>query len=137
MDYTSVSNIKKYIEKHFSEEISLNLLAKEFGYSKYHLNRMFAESTGKTLYAYILERRLFEAEWLLLNTDTPIIEIAQMIGYTSQQSFTKAFGQRFECSPASYRNNHYVMTEAPKVIQIYSQPHNPNTIIMRLERMAA
>lgn len=39
MDYTSVSNIKKYIEKHFSEEISLNLLAKEFGYSKYHLSK--------------------------------------------------------------------------------------------------
>lgn len=137
MDYTCVLKIKRYIEKHFSEEISLNLLAKEFGYSKFHMNRMFAENTGKTIHAYIMERRLFEAEWLLLNTDTPIIEIAQMIGYTSQQSFTKAFGQRFTCSPASYRNNQYVMTEAPKVKYIHSQSHNPNTIIMRLERMAA
>lgn len=137
MDYTCVLNIKRYIEKHYSEEISLDLLAKEIGYSKYHMNRMFAESTGKTIHAYIMERRLFEAEWLLLNTDTPIIEIAQMIGYTSQQSFTKAFGQRFECSPASYRNNSYVITTIPKVRYIHSQSHNPNTIIMRLERMAA
>jgi AraC-like DNA-binding protein len=137
MDYTSVLKIQKYIEKNFSEEISLDFLAKEFGYSKYHLNRMFAESTGKTIHAYIMERRLFEAEWLLLNTDTPIIEIAQMIGYTSQQSFTKAFTQRFECSPASYRNKQHVMTTTPKVRYIYSQLHNPNTIIMRLERIAA
>ncbi|WP_455715403.1 helix-turn-helix transcriptional regulator [Anaerosporobacter sp.] len=137
MDYTCVLNMKRYIEKHFTEDITLDFIAKKFGYSKFHLSRMFAESTGKTIHAYIMERRLFEAEWLLKNTDTPIIEIAQMIGYTSQQSFTKAFRQRFECSPASYRNNHYVLTTTHDVRHVHSQAHNHNTIIMRMERMAA
>lgn len=104
MENTSIVKIKKFIEEHFTENIRLQEIAEKVGYSKYHMNRMFAKSTGKTIHNYIKERRLFEAAELLSNTDDSIVDIALQVGYTSQQAFTKAFKQQFDCTPQVYRN---------------------------------
>lgn len=101
----SISKVKKYIEENFKDDITLDDIAKNVGYSKYHLNRMFLENTGLTIHKYIRERRLTEAADLLLYTDQSIVDIALSIGYTSQQAFTLAFKQMFDCTPYKYRIN--------------------------------
>ncbi|WP_167955806.1 helix-turn-helix transcriptional regulator [Anaerosporobacter faecicola] len=137
MDHYCIEKIKKYIEMHFSEEISLDHLAKKFGYSKYHLSRMFAETTGMTIHTYIVERRLQEAQQLLMQTKTPIVDIAQLVGYTSQQSFTKAFRNRFLYTPAYVRSNCYVRANKERTRMRSIHVQRPNTLQMRLERIAA
>lgn len=106
MKTTCIKNIKKTIEEHFNEELLLDDIARTAGYSKYHLNRMFLKETGQTIHQYIRERRLFEAEKLLIESDRAIVDIALEIGYTSQQSFTLAFRQQFDSTPQSYRNKY-------------------------------
>ncbi|MFA9378403.1 MAG: helix-turn-helix domain-containing protein [Lachnotalea sp.] len=122
MEFICIAKIKKYIEDHFTEDICLDDIAKVSGYSKYHMNRLFFESTGQTIHNYIRERRLYEATELLTNTDKAIVEIALIVGYTSQQSFTRAFGQMFGITPQIYRNSNVICTYTSYL----NQNMNPN-----------
>lgn len=104
MDNISISKTKNYIEDNFEENIRLDDIAKAVGYSKYHLNRMFRESTNQSIYNYIRERRLYESAYQLANTDKSIVEIALTMRYSSQQAFSFAFKKEFGCTPQVYRN---------------------------------
>ncbi len=97
-----------YIENHLNEKFNLDEIAKAVGYSKYHLNRMFSEITGKTIHKYIQERRLSDSAVKLISSNHPIIEIAQEAGYSSQQSYTLAFRRFYQCTPNVYRMQYTV-----------------------------
>jgi len=92
-----------YIEAHLDDKLDLDSLAREAGYSKYHLHRMFTSIIGFTVHSYVQRRRLTEAARLLIFTDKPIMEIALFAGYETQQSFSVAFKALFDCSPQTLR----------------------------------
>lgn len=99
-------NIKKvidYIENNLESQLHLDEIAKEAGYSKFHLSRIFLEYVGCTIYKYIQMRRLTVAAEKLVYTEKPIIEIAYEASYSSQQSFTSAFRQLYGHPPQEYR----------------------------------
>lgn len=98
-----IKNVLMYIEENLHEDISLDRIAEELHYSKFHINRLFAKEVGRTIHKYIQSRRLTEAARLLVDTDLPIVEIAQEAHYNSQQAFTLAFHQVFLCTPRVYR----------------------------------
>jgi AraC-like DNA-binding protein len=100
-----ISQTIKYIEQHLDEDLNLNDIAKFTGYSKFHLNRIFSENVGCTLYKYITKRRLTEAARLLVHSDIPIAQIALEANYESQQAFTLAFRRLYLKTPQSYRDN--------------------------------
>ena len=95
-----------YIESHLNGKIDLETVAIAANYSKYHLHRMFTGTVGLTIHDYVQRRQLTEAAKLLVFSDKPIIEIAFICGYESQQSFTTAFTAMYKTSPAQYRNKH-------------------------------
>lgn len=125
-----VEQAKEYIETHYMDTITLDDIAGEVGYSKYHLNHMFAEQTGKTLYQYLKRLRLEKAAGLLKDTKQPIVEIALSVGFASQQSFTMAFKQEFDCTPQRYRNAYYFY-RAPQPRAIFSR-ESISSITMQL-----
>lgn len=98
-----IEKAMQYINEHLDERVSLQQVSSAAGYSKSHLNRMFAESTGKTIYKYIREKRLNRAAKRLVNTDQSIVEIALEAGYDSQQAFTLAFRKQYGMTPLVYR----------------------------------
>lgn len=97
-----------YIESHLNDnecdELRLDEIANKISYSKFHLNRLFSEVVGCTIYKYIQKRRLTEAAKKLVLTDKPIIEIAYEAHYESQQAFTLAFKQLYTHTPQEYRS---------------------------------
>ncbi|MDE6875991.1 MAG: AraC family transcriptional regulator [Lachnospiraceae bacterium] len=97
--------IKAHIESHRSEELSLDKIAEELNYSKFYMERAFAETTGTTIHKYIQERRLAAAAEQLVRTDRSVIDIALEAGYGSHQAFTQAFRKQYLCSPRVYRKN--------------------------------
>ncbi len=105
----TVGSTIDYIEKHLTEEIKLEDIAGAAGYSKYHLNRIFAEVTGQTIHKYIRERRLAESAVRLTSTDISIATIAQDAGYTSQQAYTLAFRQLYHDTPQVYREQNRIV----------------------------
>lgn len=100
-----VKETVEYIENHLKEDLSLNRIAKELNYSKFYIARTFAEMTGCTIYKYIQGRRLTLAAQQLVESKTPISEIAYEAHYNSQQAFTLAFHQLYLCTPQTYRKN--------------------------------
>ena len=102
-DESIVEKAIYYIENHLNEDLSLDELAKNLHYSKFYLERVFAETIDCTVYRYIIERRLAEAARKLIETDEPIVEIALEARYSTQQAFTLAFRKRYLCTPQDYR----------------------------------
>ncbi len=108
MDGLKIKNISvaiSYIEAHLNEKLDLNTVANAVCYSKYHLHRMFTSTVGLTLHDYIQRRQLTEAAKLLVFSEKPIIEIALIAGYESQQAFTTIFKSMYKQTPMTYRQN--------------------------------
>lgn len=99
----TIHDVVDYIDSNLEEKLDLDSIAKEIGYSKYHLSRMFVNIIGFTVHNYIQRRRLTEAARLLIFTDKSIMEISLFAGYETQQSFTIGFKALFKCSPQSFR----------------------------------
>ena len=98
-----IKKIIDYIENNLDSQLNLDEIAKEAAYSKFHLNRIFLECVGCTIYKYIQLRRLTVAAEKLVYTKKPIIEIAYEANYSSQESFTFAFRQLYGHPPQEYR----------------------------------
>lgn len=98
-----VKNVVDYIETHLEAPIDLDTIAKDIGYSKFYLNRMFLDHTGITIYRYLQNRRLDAAAEKLVKSDRPIAQIALEAGYDTQQSFSYAFKQIYQFPPNMYR----------------------------------
>ena len=94
-----------HIEAHLGEPLMLGRLAQKMGYSRYHLHRQFTKAVGLPIHAYIQRRRLTEAAKLLVYSELPIIEIALLSGYESQQAFTMAFKAMYKIPPGRFRGN--------------------------------
>ena len=104
----NIANIEKvieYIENNLSNKLDLDKISEAVHYSKYHLHRLFSDTVGMTIHDYVGRRQLTEAEKLLVFSDRPIIEIAFICGYESQQAFSLAFKSMYKIPPAQYREN--------------------------------
>ena len=101
-----VEDILEYIEDNLDDELTLDKIAGQLCYTKYHINRLFSKETGSTIYKYIQTKRLSEAAGKLARTERPIVDIAYEAHYGSQQAFTQAFGRVYQCSPQAYRKIH-------------------------------
>ena len=98
-----IKKVIDYIEDNLDRPLDLDKIAKEAGYSKFHLNRVFSDCVGCTIYKYVQMRRLTVAAEKLVNTQKPIMEIAYEANYSSQQAFTYAFRQLYGYPPQTYR----------------------------------
>lgn len=83
-----VSQTIDYIEEHLDCRLNLETVASALHYSKYHLHRIFTKTVGLTLHDYVQRRQLTEAAKLLVFSKRPVVEIALVSGYESQQAFT-------------------------------------------------
>lgn len=86
-----------------SEDLSLETLAQESGYSRAHFIRMFSAATGTTPHRYLTEMRLEFARELLTSSVKSVTEIAQSAGFSSHSHLTKVFHARFGATPSDYR----------------------------------
>ena len=105
---SNIANIEKaidYIENNLSNKLDLDKISEAVHYSKYHLHRLFSDTVGMTIHDYVGRRQLTEAAKLLVFSDRPIIEIAFICGYESQQAFSSTFKSMYKIPPAQYREN--------------------------------
>ncbi len=96
-----------YIDNHLDEQISYETLAGKFHFSPYYFHRMFSAVAGKTIAAYIRDRRLLKAGVHLSSDDRSILEIGLECGFNSAQSFSRSFKEVYGISPSDYRKYGY------------------------------
>jgi len=94
-----------YIEENLTSDIDFKEAAKLACCSEYHFKRMFSFLAGITLSEYIRRRRLSLAAFELNNSNKKIIDAAIKYGYSSPDSFTRAFQNFHGVPPSEARNN--------------------------------
>ena len=94
-----------FIEANLTKKMDLDMISGTVHYSKYHLHRVFSDTVGLTIHDYIQRRQLTEAAKLLVFSGKPIVQIAFLSGYQSQQAFTNAFTAMYKMPPNMYREN--------------------------------
>jgi AraC-like DNA-binding protein len=98
-----VSAIIRYLDRHLSEDISVDELAERFFLSKYHMMRLFRRETGATIHGYLTERRLAMARELMAG-GMSATDACFRSGWRSYSSFTRAYGKRFGSTPTGRRD---------------------------------
>jgi AraC-like DNA-binding protein len=78
-------------------------LAREIGTSQNKLKSVFKQTFGLTMADYCLERRVREAQQLLMEASLTIAQVAERVGYEHQSSFAAAFRNQVGMSPREYR----------------------------------
>ena len=93
----------QYIDFNYSRIISLEDLSTLAGVNKTTLISIFKEVYGTTPIRYINRIRLRKAKELLVNTDTSVSEIADLVGFQSIHYFSRFFKAKENCTPMEYR----------------------------------
>ena len=96
-----ISSVLGFINEHYSEDLSLDLLASKFFISKYHLLRKFDAQVGTTVHRYILQKRLINAKQLLAGGVLPN-EVCQYCGFGDYANFYRAFRAEYHITPRQY-----------------------------------
>ncbi len=73
------------------------------GFSAPMTVEFFKKHTGKTVCAYLREQKMLRACEILQNTDISVLEISNMLGYTSLSHFNRIFSGFAGVTPAAYR----------------------------------
>lgn len=98
---------KAYIEEHFHEAVTLDLLATIVHWDKYYLSHQFSTAFCVSPINYLLQLRIAHSRRLLRDTDYSITQIAESSGFSSQNYFTQAFTKIVGISPRAYRKKNH------------------------------
>jgi AraC-like DNA-binding protein len=91
-----------YIQAHLDEEICLDAIASELGFSRYYFCRLFKQSTGFSPYQYVIRCRIELAKQLLKKGDESIAEIALACGFSHQSHLHRHFKRLTGFTPQKF-----------------------------------
>lgn len=97
-----LAGLVAHLHAHHAEPLPLAELARGAGMSRYQLIRAFRADLGMTPHAYQLDLRINHARQLL-RAGGALAEIAQVLGFSDQSHFQRAFKQRVALTPRSYQ----------------------------------
>lgn len=93
---------KLYVQEHIDSDVNMAVIANELNLSYTYFSKLFRQETGKSFSAYVVEMKMQTAKEML-EAEKSIGEIADYLGYGTQQNFSRAFSNYWGLSPNSYR----------------------------------
>ena len=98
-----VSRSLTYIKEHFSEEITLDDVARQVDISPYYFSKLFKQEVGENFIEYLTQTRISKAKEYLVNPKYSIKEICGLCGYSDPNYFSRIFRKYEGVSPSEYR----------------------------------
>lgn len=98
--------VRRYIDEHFKESITLDQLAELAHINKYYLVHAFRKTYGTSPINYLISRRIQESRFLLTNSNHSLSQIARILGFSSLSYFSQSFHRTEGVSPMEYRKLH-------------------------------
>lgn len=95
----------RYIAEHYDLPITVNQLAEIEHYNATYYSDWFKQQTGVSPSMYLRCIRISRAKELLEETHYTVMDIAVMVGYSSNSTFTRAFHSIVGMTPKEYREN--------------------------------
>lgn len=99
----TVWSVTVFVENRIQEKIDYAELEKAIGFSLAHIRDVFAKTTGTPLSKYILNRKIANAAFEILHSKQSILNIATKYGFTSHDTFTRAFKRVAGLTPIEFR----------------------------------
>ncbi|MGI9211733.1 MAG: response regulator transcription factor [Methylococcaceae bacterium] len=101
----TVLMVRDYLMQREGKLPRLNALASQFGLSARGMNEAFIQEYGQSISAFINDYRLTQAHAALMQSDTPMKQLAARLGYSHVNHFINAFKRKFGYSPGSLRKS--------------------------------
>lgn len=98
-DNGAFNEMMSYIDSNFSKKITLDMLSKQFGFSKNYICSLFSKYYSTSLSRYITEKRMMYALALLKDKNKFLKDVAIECGYSEYVRFYKVFKEHFGISP--------------------------------------
>ena len=98
---TPVERIISYLNEHYTEDISMELLQNQFFLSRNYLCKIFKATTGLTVFDYIRKKRLALVDDLT-NEGMTISDASRMAGFHEYSSFYRAYMREYGISPRHF-----------------------------------
>lgn len=95
--------VRRYIDEHFKEPLTLDIIADENHINKYHMTHCFSREYGISPISYMISRRIDESRYLLSRTDMSMAQISEVLGFSSPSYFSQSFKKYEGMQPAEYR----------------------------------
>ena len=102
--------VRRYIDGHFKENITLDQLSELAHVNKYYMVHAFSKEFGISPINYLISRRIEESRQLLSGTDHSLSQISHMLGFSSPSYFSQSFRKIEGVSPMEYRKQRKVTT---------------------------
>lgn len=101
-----------YIDQNYSEDLSLESLAKYMKMNKYYMAHEFKKYMHISPIQYLINRRIQECQSLLKTSSLSVSEISEAVGFSSQSYCSQIFKKALGMTPLQYRQNR--IQEPPK-----------------------
>lgn len=102
----TIDDIKDYIQKNYKDSsMCLTKLSDEFRLSESYLSYLFKESTGENFSMYLEHIRMDAALNLVKESDIPLSDIYQEVGYNNANSFRRVFKKTYGVSAKTMRDS--------------------------------
>lgn len=102
-DLERIYQARKFLLQRLDNPPSLIDLARQVGLNDYALKRGFQQVFGRTVFGYLHDYRLKQAQQLLVTSEMKVTEVADAIGFESRSYFAAAFRKKFGVSPKAYQ----------------------------------
>lgn len=99
-----VTELRRYINEHYNESLTLNSLSKIYNFSPVYLGRLFKKETGTSFNEYLNKCRINAAKDYISRGINMTYEIAELVGYKDVNYFYKCFKDMTGCTPKEYKN---------------------------------
>ena len=93
---------------HLSQDLSLDVLAQQIGFSPYHFARLFRQTLGESPHQFVLRQRIERAQHLLKEADVPLAHIALECGFANQSHLSLVFKRLLGLTPRAYRQDRQI-----------------------------
>ena len=101
-----VKQVSLYLKNHSSENIDIDTISKDYGYSSSYLSRLFKKYTHTTMSKTLNNYRCLNAQKLLMTENLSVTEICEMCGYSNFSYFTKTYKECIGELPSATKNKY-------------------------------
>ncbi|HVI45388.1 MAG TPA: helix-turn-helix domain-containing protein [Chitinophaga sp.] len=108
-DDTEIKMAQEFIEQHYPDKITIDLLANKFAIGRRNFERRFQRSTNNTVNEYVQRVKVEAAKRRLETTRKNVSEVMYEVGYTDTQTFREVFKKLTGLTPVEYRNKYNEM----------------------------
>ena len=100
---SNINTAIKYIANNYQNELNLEIVSNQIGYSQFYFSKLFKEQMGMTIHQYINEYRINKAKDLLAYSKLSVNSIATKVGFKNTLTFIRNFERIVRMTPSEYR----------------------------------